>query len=119
MKLCIVKSQLDEFRGLCQLFQDSVVLSLHRGWEEVMKSSRRYRKLEKAWSAHLNLLAVGHLKGFTVRGTAPSIQFVGFRIGGSVPRSGEPGEGPAGRTLQGACPAVDAVARGSSASREV
>lgn len=119
MKLCIVKSQLDEFRGLCQLFQDSVALSQHCGWEEVMKSSRRYRKFEKAWSAHLNLLAVGHLKGFTVRGTALSVKSVGFWVGGSVPRSGEPGEGLAGRTLQGARPAVNADARGSSASREV
>ena len=44
---------------------------------------------------------------------------VGFWVGGSVLRSGEPGEGLAGRTLRGARPAVDADARGSSASREV
>lgn len=83
----IVQSQLDEFRGLCQLFQDSVALSWHRGWEEVMKSRRRYRKFGKAWSDPLTLLAVGHLKGFTVRGTAPSVTSVGFRVWGLSPQA--------------------------------
>lgn len=111
MKSCTAKSQLDEFRGLCQLFQDSVLLSRYHGWAEVMKSSGRYRRFEKARSDPLSLLADGHLKGFTVRGTVLSVKsasscrgVVGW--GPSIPRSREPGEEQAGRTLRGAGPAV-------------
>ena len=78
MKSCTIKSQLDEFPGFCQLFQDSVLLSRHHGWEGVMKSSGRYRRFEKAWPDPLSPLADGHLKGFTIRGTVLSVKSAGF-----------------------------------------
>ena len=53
-------------------------------------------------------------KDFAVRGTVPSVKSLGFLAGGgrwgaegvSAPRPGEPGEEWAGRTLQGAGPAL-------------